>query len=463
MAEPDVHAEEARVEGARPGGDTGGESVGQPAGDARSEPGGELADAPVAPVADDAMASPVVDDVALPPDAVLPADAAPAAEIDVQSAPPPLPPPPIPPVVDVADLDWAAIRGAVLHSGMRARMRDTVERMEMLLDREHGPGLLFDADRAGAGDRAIRVASLTDDAPLWFVGDLHGDLLALEAALALARRDARDGPAPRFVFLGDLFDDGGYGLEVVLRVFELMLDSPSSICFLAGNHDEALGYTGAKFTATVSPSDFSDFLNAHLAHEWITRAGKLAVRLAASAPRALFLPDGLLVTHGGFPLVDLHDMLRETRHWNHPRCLTDFTWTRAHPKARKKMPNRFSRGSQFGHEDFAAFCALATELERPVTHMVRGHDHVDERFEIYPAYAPHPVLTTVALSRRLPRELFGPHVRVPTIARWVKGALPQVHRLLVPDALVREIFPEELDTDAPVTAEPGGAADGGTA
>ncbi len=436
MPESDVHADEPHVDGSAVHGI-------QPGGEATSRPAGEVGE-----VGDIGELAGELTDLA----------AAPASAAEVE-----LPPPAIPPVVNVTDLDWSAIRDAVVASGVHTRMRDTVERMEMLLDREHGPGLLFDADRAGANDRAVRVAALTDDAPLWFVGDLHGDLLALEAALALARREAGDGPPPRLVFLGDLFDDGGYGLEVLLRVFELMLDSPSTICFLAGNHDEALGYTGAKFSATVSPSDFSDFLNAHLAHEWTTRAGKLAVRLAASAPRALFLPDGLLVTHGGFPLVDLHEMLRETRDWNDARCLTDFTWTRAHPRARKKLPNRSSRGSQFGHEDFAAFCALATELERPVTHMVRGHDHADERFEIYPAYAAHPVLTTVALSRRLPRELFGPHVRVPTVARWIEGALPQVHRLLVPDALVREVFPEELETEAPRDADAGDVTNGGAA
>ena len=128
----------------------------------------------------------------------------------------------------------------------------------------------------------------------------------------------------------------------------------------------------------------------------------------AQAPRALFFPDGLLVAHGGFPLADLHARLAETGDWNDPACLADFVWTRAHPTARRSCPNRFSRGSQFGYEDFAAFCALAARLGRPVTHMVRGHDHVEERYAVYPAYAPHPVLTTVALSRRLPRESFGP-------------------------------------------------------
>ena len=348
------------------------------------------------------------------------------------------------PVVDVTDLDWSAVRHRVTAATTRARLRDVVERMEALLDRDGGPRLLFDEDRADANDRAIRVSQLDGDVPLWIVGDIHGDLLALEAALELVRTTATpNGPAPRLVFLGDFFDDGGYGLEVLLRVFERIIDASHDVCIVAGNHDVALQYTGAGFNSTVTPSDFSDFLNANLAHEWITRMGKLAVRLFSAAPRALFLPDGLLVTHGGFPLVDLHADLRESGDFNDPRCLDDFTWTRAHPRARKKMPNRTSRGSQFGYEDFAAFCDLTAELCRPVTHMVRGHDHVEDRYEIYPAYAAHPVLTTVALSRRLARETFGPYERAPTIARWVQGALPQVHRLCIPAAVVRDVYPDD--------------------
>ena len=90
-----------------------------------------------------------------------------------------------PPVVDVRDLDWQAVRSAVDPAAIRARMRAIVERMEALLDRADGPGLLFDADRADAADRAIQVAALDPASPLWIIGDLHGDLLALEAALAL--------------------------------------------------------------------------------------------------------------------------------------------------------------------------------------------------------------------------------------------------------------------------------------
>ena len=363
---------------------------------------------------------------------------------DVEAAAAPPPGVPIPAVIDVHDLPWEPIAASVAPGALRARMRATVEGLETVLDAEDGLRLLFDEHRRSRSGGAISIAEISD-APLWFIGDLHGDLLALESSLALIEREsAREGMLPRILLLGDLFDDGGYGLETLLRVFELMLSHPSGVCLLAGNHDEALGYNGSRFTATVSPSDFSDFLNDNLAHEWIGRAGKLAVRIVANAPRALFFPDGLLAAHGGFPLRDLHERLAQHGDWNDPQCLSDFVWARAHPRARKKMPNRSSRGSQFGYEDFAAFCALSASLDRPVTHMIRGHDHVDDRYEIYPAYARTPVLTTVALSRRLARELFGPFVRVPTVARWIRGSLPQVYRLHIPEEHIRRCYPEEL-------------------
>jgi hypothetical protein len=199
----------------------------------------------------------------------------------------------------------------------------------------------------------------------------------------------------------------------------------------------------------VIPSDFADFLNANLTHEWIERAGKLTVRLFAQAPRALFFPDGLLVSHGGFPLVDLHSQLAATKNWNDPACLSDYVWTRAHPTARRKLPNRFSHGSQFGYEDFTAFCSLSTQLGRTVSHMARGHDHVEERYAIYPAYHANPVLTTVALSRRLDREHLGSYCRAPTVALVAENCLPQVHRLHIPAGLILEFYPDKISLDDP--------------
>ena len=118
------------------------------------------------------------------------------------------------------------------------------------------------------------------------------------------------------------------------------------------------------------------------------------------------------------------------------------------PPPERKLPNRFTRGSQFGHEDFAAFCSVASSLGRPVTHMVRGHDHVEERYQVYPAYKANPILTTVALSRRLSREFLGTHERFPTVALYTEDSLPQVFRLHIPAHLVREFYPEASEPPA---------------
>jgi hypothetical protein len=345
--------------------------------------------------------------------------------------------------MNIVDLDWEAVRKRANPSSIRARVRSAVESMEALLDRAGGPGMLFDEFRGSPTDKVIKVSAFQAESPLWIIGDLHGDLLALEAALEAVRQQGLESSvgSPRLLFLGDLFDDGGFGLEVLLRVFELIVEAPDRVCLIAGNHDEALAYDGVRFSSSVTPSDFADFLNANLAHEWIERTGKLAVRLFAIAPRALFFPDGLLAAHGGVPLVDLHPALTETGDWNNHMCLSDFVWTRAHPKARKKLPNRFSRGSQFGYEDFAAFCSVSERLGRPVTHMVRGHDHVEERYASFPAYHATPLVTTVALSRRLSREAFGAYERVPTMARYVKDALPSVYRLHIPPEMIRAYYP----------------------
>lgn len=85
-----------------------------------------------------------------------------------------------------------------------------------------------------------------------------------------------------------------------------------------------------------------------------------------------------------------------------------------------------------------------------MTHLARGHDHPDERYAIPPAYAAHPVRTTVALSRRLPRERSGPYERTSTLARVVTASLPQVYQLFPPAELINEIFPQPVMSDESV-------------
>lgn len=358
---------------------------------------------------------------------------APTAEEPVAEGPPELR------VVEVRELDVEALRAAVTAPFDDARAEAIIGRMEDRLAGGGPLGLAFEEAATGPDDRVLRVAQ-DPGGEVWFVGDVHGDLLALEAAL---QHVGGDGEPARIVFLGDLVDDGRHAPDVVLRVFELILERPHwSVTILAGNHDEALQRADGRFTSSVLPSDFTDWLNAHPDHPWVVRLGRVLVDFFARAPRAILLPDGLLVAHAGVPHTDLHAALEETGDWNDPRVLQDFVWLRAHPRARRRLPNRTTRGSEFGREDFEAFAALATRMGTPVARMVRGHDHVEERFAVYPTWTANPVLTINTLSHRLPREVFGPYERVPVVARWVRGELPEVHRLHIPPALIQEIYPE---------------------
>ncbi len=372
---------------------------------------------------------------------------APPAETPSSDAPaepaPSAPPPSGLNVLEVRELDWDAVRSAVANPVSGERAERVIGRMEERLAGGGPLGLAFEEYAAGPADQAVQIGEDWPLGEVWFVGDLHGDLLALEAALQHIDRSG-GGADARIVFLGDLFDDGVHAAEVVLRIFELLLDGPMRVTLVAGNHDEALAFADGRFTSSVLPSDFTDWLNeqSEAGHPWAARLGKLIVHFFRRAPRALFFPDGLLVAHAGIPHTDLHAELAETRDWNDPRVLRDFVWLRAHPRARKRIPNRTTRGSEFGREDFAAFCELATRLGRPVGRMLRGHDHVEERFAVYPAWAAHPVLTINTLSHKLPREVFGPYERVPVVARWVRGELPEVRRLFIPAELIREVYPE---------------------
>ena len=47
-----------------------------------------------------------------------------------------------------------------------------------------------------------------------------------------------------------------------------------------------------------------------------------------------------------------------------------------------------------------------------------------------------------ALSRRLPREQFGPYERAPSLVRVVEGTLPQIHQLHIPFDMINEFFPQ---------------------
>ena len=116
-------------------------------------------------------------------------------------------------------------------------------------------------------------------------------------------------------------------------------------------------------------------------------------------------------------------------------------WTRAHERARKKIPNPTSKSSEFGYEDFTAFCDhVSNILGIKADRMVRGHDHYEAGHSTYDRWKKNQCVTVNTMSRRLPRDPFGTYHRTPCIARWTLGNPLEIHQLIIPEKVVEDFY-----------------------
>ena len=284
------------------------------------------------------------------------------------------------------------------------------------------------------------------DADLWIIGDLHGDLLAFRALTEFAKRtSAKNGRTVAWCFLGDLFDDGQYG-HVVLHEVLSLVDGKTGF-LVAGNHDLALYWNedDCRFGGDVTPHDFADWLNGCSADDPWRTVAIAATRWFKNAPRALLLGDGTLIAHGGCVHADRLALLDEPGGLLQPGVLEDLVWLRAHDTSKRKIPNRTGRGCQFGVEDFRDFLKKLNEvLGLPILRVIRGHDHVLERWASPLKYEGR-LLTINAMSWRQ-REAIGPFVRQPVIARHCPNEFPELFQMEIPAVIVERLYGEKGQT-----------------
>jgi hypothetical protein len=232
----------------------------------------------------------------------------------------------------------------------------------------------------------------------FFIGDIHGDFFALHT-LVEAIRAAE--PDFRLAFLGDMVDRGPHSLECILYLIDLAAEFPGRVAWIAGNHDIGvrLDESAGMFSSGVDPAEFAEWLNACDALLPVRRMiGQAFIELVDCLPRAIISPDGLLITHGGFPHSDLQSKAaalttrEETLAWaNEASCLQDFTWTRI-SRYPKKLPNRASTGCSYGYLDFAGFASVISNMA-PLNRMITGHDHPAGGFDRHKSWIEHPALT----------------------------------------------------------------------
>jgi diadenosine tetraphosphatase ApaH/serine/threonine PP2A family protein phosphatase len=75
----------------------------------------------------------------------------------------------------------------------------------------------------------------TNSEPIMIVGDIHGDLQALNFILG-TREEVN---CKNILFLGDYVDRGLQSTEVLLKLFKLKIEDPEHIFLLRGNHEDA--------------------------------------------------------------------------------------------------------------------------------------------------------------------------------------------------------------------------------
>jgi hypothetical protein len=324
--------------------------------------------------------------------------------------------------------------------------------------------LLFD-DCREEGARSVAVVSVASTVPseLWVVGDLHADILALANIISCAEAQAPANDPAHFLFLGDFVDRGIHDHEALLLLFRLVMAHPERVCIIPGNHDIDLQFdeSAGKFRVTIEPAEYCEGLNEALKRDAPedrerVQLAKAFIRFCATRPKAVFLPDGTLYTHGGFPHTDAQKDLSTLADLCKPRCLDDFLWARIAESARVKRPNRGSRGHEFGWDTLVQFCRVAAErLGLPVKRLVRGHDHVTDRWMEYPEYADNgvPVLTINAMGRLMdgePARRDGRRHPLPVVGRHVPNHLPEVFALPLEPAEVDRAF----NRAPPRTADP---------
>ncbi len=260
----------------------------------------------------------------------------------------------------------------------------------------------------------------------WFIGDVHGDLVGLVAALEFIRgQEGYSKTEDIIVLLGDLIDDLPESQEVLAEVSEA-LGNGERMILIVGNHDDALEHSDTRgFGASVDPCDYCEYLKA-ITHDGPERP---SLRFAQSfisymrdAPVALFLSDGTMAAHGGVPHTDLAEQVAGGGWGEDHRVWSDFIWARLHPRAKSRMAVSGTRSRELGAEDFRRFAStVKSQLGFEPVRMIRGHDHIDARFEIYGSKWQDSVLTINNMSWKLPRETGVDGPRNPCIAHWTRG------------------------------------------
>jgi hypothetical protein len=313
------------------------------------------------------------------------------------------------------------------------RARDAALRSRELLD----AGSMSSAFGC-TGHAMCTLARLPEEQPLWIIGDVRGDAIALASALAFIDEADRAHAPAAIAFLGDWTGGSAGDAACAALVLERFAAAPERTLLLRGDRE---------WSAPLPfemPSGIRSMPRTPAIESLHEEASEAVEAVAERLPALALLPDELVLVHGSLPRMSrLRDLKSLDDLAASDAALRDCVMGRQHLREMRIQAGEREGGLILGVEDFENSLRKLIELSgRPMSRMVRGQDAAPEGFRWFKAYGPGVLLTLTTMADALP-EAAGGGRRCPCVGRLKSGTI-RVVRMKVPDEVALlgdQLFP----------------------
>ena len=324
------------------------------------------------------------------------------------------------------------------------RAGDAVQTADRLIG--PGPGAMG-AEFRPNGRRILRLNEIAENEPLWIIGDVRGDVLALETTLAFIDEATEKNRSPQIVFLGDL-TGGMMGDAACLAIaLERFAAAPTRTIVLAGDRELALRTSSADTAEDRKPRGLEEMPVQPAQVKALENLVRAFSSLVEKLPVAAICPGGILLAHSAPPCVSVLSTLHTADEMEaQPDVLRAFTLNRLHAREARVISAALHGATAAESEDFSeSMSALNRIFGMPVTRMVRGQDAAPEGHRWFRNYGEGVVLTLTTMGDVLTNDAGGGR-RNPCVARLKSGRL-RVVRFEIPEDLAltaEQIFPRKV-------------------
>lgn len=328
------------------------------------------------------------------------------------------------------------------------RATDAVQTADRLIG--PGPGAMG-AEFRPNGRRVLRLNEIAQDEPLWIIGDVRGDVLALETALGFIDEATEKNRSPQIVFLGDL-TGGMMGDAACLAIaLERFAAAPTRTIVLAGDRELALRASSADAVDDRKPRGLAEMPVQPAQVKALENLVRAFSSLVEKLPVAAICPGGILLAHSAPPCASVLSTLHTADEMEaQPDVLRAFTLNRLHAREARVISVALHGATAAESEDFFdSMNALNRIFGMPVTRIVRGQDAAPEGHRWFRNYGEGVVLTLTTMGDVLANDAGGGR-RNPCVARLKSGRL-RVVRFEIPENLAltaEQIFPRKVTAAA---------------